>query len=181
MVTDKSQFSLFLNCVIACTIFFTGCGPQFSSHLVNPSEKVRSMNEDDKFYFKIKCIVSLSIKNSTADISYTKESKIFSFSDLSTSKSQISFDLGPHKLITKFVQFQKNGDFIDPTFCTELTSPLEPETKYCESGTQIGSVIKNRNVYLPFWTSRSYYLNFRFEENDISKISYDCLLLDAKK
>lgn len=118
--------------------------------------------------------------HSLDDLVLSQESDHFSFSDLSTNQSEVRVDLGNYQLSARFVQFNKNGRGVDPIYCTEVVPAAEYSgSSFCEQGVAIGYLIKSKSIELPYWSTRSYYVDLQFQGRDFSKVSYDCLLINA--
>ncbi len=161
----------------ALIAFFLGCNKFKSSNSTNviPQEAQKAI----PVYFQLKCQVVMNPDSNP--ISLKAESQTFTLQDFSTNKSRLVFNLGPFTLISKVIAEAREHEFVlPPAFCDNIYSGEFSEPARCENGYDLTGLF-NGYFGLPASSGSGFIVDFTYQNQKVSYLSYNCNLIDAEE
>lgn len=162
--------------MIALLIFSLSCAPLKSSDQsqLKPQESLKVVPT----FFQIKCRAILNPDNNP--IVLKSNSIVFRINDFSSQVSRVELETGPFTLISKVIEeARENEKVLPPTFCMNIFNEDFSEPARCENGFDLSDLFKGR-IELPTSQSVGFIVDFTFQNQKISYVSYDCELIDGE-
>lgn len=161
----------------ALLIFSIGC-----NQLQSPtpqSQKPQETLKEIPTLFKLTCRAILNPASNPINLS--TESQIFSVPDFSNETARTSMAIGPFTLIAKVIEENRDHEFVKPpTFCVDLYNGTFSEPARCEKGFDLTDLFNGR-MGLPLSSGTGFIVDFIYQNQKISYISFNCDLLDGEQ
>lgn len=165
----------------ALLMFSLGCN-QLKTSLPDQQKPQEAQKAIPKF-FKINCraIMNPDSNSNSPPIAIKAETQVFSVNDFSTNTSRIKMITGPFTLISKVIAEARDHEFVlEPAFCFEVFTGDFTETARCTNGMSLRDLLQGY-MSLPFNSDYGQIVNFTYQNQKISFLSYSCDLVDAEE
>lgn len=161
----------------ALLIFSIGCSQLKSS--APTQQKPQTTQKVIPSFFKLQCRAVLNPDSNPIIIK--AEPPVFTVADFSTDKARTSISIGPFTLISKVIEETRDHEFVLPrTFCVDIYNGNFSEPALCEKGFDLTSLF-NGDIGLPASSGSGFIVDFVFQNQKISYLSFNCDLIDAEE